>query len=78
MPALLLGGCQTITTLGDHTAATLGLEDEPHSYTSSMVSEPKRSGIAVADEPLAARAGAGRPGGPGHARSMRLQPCSLP
>ena len=58
MSALLLGGCQTITTLGDHTAATLGLEDEPHSYTASMVSVPKRSGIAVADEPLAARAGA--------------------
>jgi gamma-glutamyltranspeptidase/glutathione hydrolase len=58
MPALLLGGCQTVTTLGDHTAATLGLEDEPHSYTASVVSEPKRTGIAVADEPLAARAGA--------------------
>ncbi len=58
MPAVLLGGCQTITTLGDHTAATLGFEDEPHAYTSSVVSEPKRSGIAVADEPLAARAGA--------------------
>jgi gamma-glutamyltranspeptidase/glutathione hydrolase len=54
----MLGGCQTVTTLGDHTAATLGLEDEPHSYTGSMISEPKRSGIAVADEPLAARAGA--------------------
>src|SRR5579872_2463012 len=58
MPAFLLGGCQTITSLGDHTAATLGFEDEPHSYTASMVSEPKRTGIAVADEPLAARAGA--------------------
>jgi gamma-glutamyltranspeptidase / glutathione hydrolase len=58
MPALLLGGCQTITTLGDHTAATLGLENEPQSYTASIVSEPKRTGIAVADEPLAARAGA--------------------
>jgi gamma-glutamyltranspeptidase/glutathione hydrolase len=34
------------------------MEDEPKSYTASMVSEPKRSGIAVADEPLAARAGA--------------------
>lgn len=58
MPVVLLGGCQTITSLGDHTAATLGLEDEPHSYTASVVSEPTRSGIAVADEPLAARAGA--------------------
>src|SRR5215469_5220465 len=58
MPAFLLGGCETITSLGDHTAATLGLEDEPTSYTASMVSEPRRSGIAVADEPLAARAGA--------------------
>ena len=56
MPAFLLGGCQTITSLGDHTAATLGFEDEPQAYTSSVVSEPKRSGIAVADEPLAARA----------------------
>jgi gamma-glutamyltranspeptidase/glutathione hydrolase len=58
LPALLLGGCQTITTLGDHTASTLGLEDEPQSYTASQVSVPKRTGIAVADEPLAARAGA--------------------
>lgn len=58
MPVVLLGGCQTITSLGDHTAATLGLEDEPTSYTASMVSEPRRLGIAVADEPLAARAGA--------------------
>jgi gamma-glutamyltranspeptidase/glutathione hydrolase len=58
MPALLLGGCQTVTSLGDHTAATLGLENEPQSYTASIVSEPKRTGIAVADEPLAARAGA--------------------
>jgi gamma-glutamyltranspeptidase / glutathione hydrolase len=58
MPAFLLSGCQTITSLGDHTAATLGMEDEPQSYTASMVSEAKRSGIAVADEPLAARAGA--------------------
>ena len=58
LPAFLLGGCQTVTSLGDHTAATLGLQDEPQSYTASMVSEPRRSGIAVADEPLAARAGA--------------------
>ena len=58
MPAFLLGGCQTITSLGDHTAATLGFEDAPQSYTASMVSEARRSGIAVADEPLAARAGA--------------------
>ena len=58
LPAFLLGGCQSATTMGDHVASTLGLEDEPHSYTASMVSEPKRTGIAVADEPLAARAGA--------------------
>lgn len=58
LPTVLLGGCQTVTSLGDHTAATLGLEDEPKSYTASIVSEPKRTGIAVADEPLAARAGA--------------------
>ena len=58
MPALLLGGCQTVTNLGDHTAATLGLGDAPQTYTASIVSEAKRTGIAVADEPLAARAGA--------------------
>src|SRR6516165_10695933 len=58
MPALLLGGCQTVTSLGDHTAATLGLADAPQTYTASTVSEPTRTGIAVADEPLAARAGA--------------------
>ena len=48
LPAVLLGGCQTVTSLGDHTAATLGLEDEPKSYTASVVSQPKRTGIAVA------------------------------
>jgi gamma-glutamyltranspeptidase/glutathione hydrolase len=58
VPAALLGGCQTVTTLGDRAASAVGMEDEPKSYTASMVSEPKRTGIAVADEPLAARAGA--------------------
>jgi gamma-glutamyltranspeptidase/glutathione hydrolase len=58
-PALMLAGCQTIESLGDHTAATLGLgEDTPQSYTSSEVSQGQRA-IAVADEPLAARVGAG-------------------
>lgn len=55
---LFLSGCQTVTDLGDQTAATLGLEDEPQAYTATSVSVPSRSGIAVADEPLAARAGA--------------------
>jgi gamma-glutamyltranspeptidase/glutathione hydrolase len=58
-PLLLLGGCQTISSLGDHAAAAVGLEDEaPKTYTSSEVSQAVRSGIAVADEPLAAQAGA--------------------
>ncbi|HVV27890.1 MAG TPA: gamma-glutamyltransferase [Rhizomicrobium sp.] len=58
-PALFLGGCQTISALGDHTAATLGLADDvPATYTASEESRPVRSGIAVSDEPLAARAGA--------------------
>src|SRR5215470_14944758 len=58
-PALMLGGCQTLTGLGDHTAATLGLADDvPHTYTASQESLARRTGIAVADEPLAARAGA--------------------
>jgi gamma-glutamyltranspeptidase/glutathione hydrolase len=58
-PALFLGGCQTVSQLGDHTAATLGLGDDvPKAYTASEESTPHRSGIAVADEPLAARAGA--------------------
>jgi len=58
-PALMLGGCQTISNLGDHTAATLGLGDDvPRVYTASQQSEANRTGIAVADEPLAARAGA--------------------
>src|SRR6185436_8420942 len=58
-PALMLGGCQTISNLGDHTAATLGLGDDvPRAYTASQQSEANRTGIAVADEPLAARAGA--------------------
>ena len=33
---LLLGGCQTLTSLGDHTAATVGLADDaPQPYTAS-------------------------------------------
>src|SRR5438874_4799731 len=56
---LLLGGCQTLTGLGNNAAATVGLEDDvPKAYTASEESKPQRSGIAVADEPLAARAGA--------------------
>jgi gamma-glutamyltranspeptidase/glutathione hydrolase len=59
VPAFALGGCQTLETLGDHTAATIGLEDDaPKVYTASEVSVPVRSGTAVADEPLAARSGA--------------------
>src|SRR5258706_8130760 len=58
-PALMLVGCQTFSSLGDHTAATLGLGDDvPRAYTASEESQARRTGIAVADEPLAARAGA--------------------
>jgi len=58
-PALMLGGCKTMSSLGDHTAATLGFgDDAPKAYTASQVSQARRTGIAVADEPLAARAGA--------------------
>jgi len=58
-PAFLLGGCHTLSSLGDHTAATLGLADDvPRAYTASEESQAQRTGIAVADEPLAARAGA--------------------
>jgi gamma-glutamyltranspeptidase / glutathione hydrolase len=58
-PAFMLGGCETIESLGDHAAATVGLgDDAPHTYTASQVSLAQRSGIAVADEPLAAKAGA--------------------
>jgi gamma-glutamyltranspeptidase/glutathione hydrolase len=58
-PALMLGGCQTLSSLGDHTASTLGFgDDAPKAYTASQESQARRLGIAVADEPLAARAGA--------------------
>src|SRR5689334_3140752 len=58
-PALMLSGCQTLSGLGDHTAATLGFgDDAPKAYTASQESQARRTGIAVADEPLAARAGA--------------------
>ena len=58
-PALFLGGCQTVSQLGDHAAATVGLADDvPKTYTASEESVAQRGGIAVADEPLAARAGA--------------------
>ena len=56
---LMLGGCTTVESLGDHMASAVGLADDaPRSYTASAVSEAARSGIAVSDEPLAARAGA--------------------
>jgi gamma-glutamyltranspeptidase/glutathione hydrolase len=59
LPLLALGGCQTVESLGDHTAALVGLgDDSPNAYASSSVSEVQHTGIAVADEPLAARAGA--------------------
>ena len=58
-PLALLSGCNTVQSLGDHVAATVGLEDAaPKSYTSSLVSEPSKTGVAVADEPLAAKQGA--------------------
>jgi gamma-glutamyltranspeptidase/glutathione hydrolase len=58
-PALLLGGCQSLESLGDHAAASVGLGDDvPRAYTASEVSEAQNAGVAVADEPLAARAGA--------------------
>jgi len=58
-PAFALGGCQSIESLGDHTAATLGMGDDvPKAYTANEVSVAQHNGIAVADEPLAARAGA--------------------
>ena len=53
-PLLFLGGCQTISSLGDHAAATVGLgDDAPKTYTASEESKAVRAGIAVADEPLA-------------------------
>ena len=59
LAALLMGGCQTVSSLGNHMAATVGLQDDtPKAYTSSSVSEPSRGGAAVADEPLAAKQGA--------------------
>ena len=58
-PMLFLGGCQTLSSFGDQAASSVGLEDDtPKTYTSSEESTPHRSGIAVADEPLAARTGA--------------------
>src|SRR5256885_10746870 len=57
--ALTRGGCQTLSSIGDHPAATLGFGDDvPRAYTASAQSQARRTGIAVADEPLAARAGA--------------------
>ena len=57
---LMLGGCETLQSLGDHAAATVGLgDDTPRAYTGSAVSEAHRNGVVAADEPLAARAGAG-------------------
>lgn len=58
-PLTLIGGCTTVESIGSQMASTVGLTDAaPRSYTSSSVSQARRTGIAVADEPYAARAGA--------------------
>jgi len=57
---LMLGGCQTLESLGDHAAATVGLADDiPRAYTGSEISVARHNGVVAADEPLAARVGAG-------------------
>jgi gamma-glutamyltranspeptidase/glutathione hydrolase len=67
-PTLLLGGCHTFESLGDHAATTVGMGEEvPKTYTASEVSVAQRTGLAVADEPLAARAGASVLAGQGSA-----------
>jgi gamma-glutamyltranspeptidase/glutathione hydrolase len=57
---LLLGGCDTLESVGDSASATLGLSDRetPERYTDSATSEAQRVGVVVSDEPLAAKAGA--------------------
>lgn len=56
---LLLSGCITAEYIGDNIVSSVGLTEEaPRSYTSSEVSQAIRLGVAVSDEPLAARAGA--------------------
>ena len=56
----MLGGCQTLQSLGDHAAATVGLADDtPRAYTGSEISLAQHNGVVAADEPLAARVGAG-------------------
>ena len=46
LAALMLGGCQTITALGDHAAATVGLEDSaPKAYTSRSSSNPPAAAL---------------------------------
>jgi gamma-glutamyltranspeptidase/glutathione hydrolase len=63
-----LAGCQFMSSLGDHSAALVGLgDDSPKAYTDSSESQARRSGTAVADEPLAARAGAAVLAGDGSA-----------
>ena len=43
--AVMLSGCQTVESLGDHTASTLGLADDaPQTYTASEVSQSQRGG----------------------------------
>jgi len=58
MLPLMLGGCQTLESLGDHAAATVGLgDDTPRAYTANQISQAQHNGVVAADEPLAARAG---------------------
>lgn len=59
VPLIFLGGCSTVRSVSDGVTSTLGLGGDGNmSSTGEETSTVHRTGMTVADEPLAARAGA--------------------
>ena len=59
VPLIFLSGCSTVRSVSNGVSSTLGFGgDESVSSTGDEVSVIHRNGMTVADEPLAARAGA--------------------
>lgn len=58
MPLLLVGGCSTMRSVSDGVTSTLGFGGDENTDRGEATSTAQHTGMTVADEPLAARAGA--------------------
>ena len=58
VPLLLLGGCDTLSSVSNGVTSTLGLGGDESAGSEQETSIARHIGMTVADEPLAARAGA--------------------